>query len=257
MNKLLISLVLFLAAGGVHAKDWTVIRFGVDPSYAPFESKAPDGTLTGFDIDIGNAICAQLKARCVWVESPWDSVIPGLKAKKFDGILSSMSVTEKRLQQIDFSDKIYHTPSNLVARKGADIQPNIESLKGRHIGVEMGSTQEAFAKANWAPGGVIVMSYQNQDLVYQDLLSGRLDAALQDSVQADMGFLKTEQGRDFAFAGAPVQDTKTLGVGASIGLRKEDTDLKQAINAALAEIHRNGTYEKIQAKYFDFDINNG
>jgi len=255
MNKLVISLALLLAAGGVYAKDWKVIRFGVDPSYAPFESKAADGSLVGFDIDIGNAICTQLKAKCVWVESAWDSVIPGLKAKKFDGILSSMSVTEKRLQQIDFSDKIYHTPSSLVAKKGSDIQPVVESLKGRRIGVEMGSTQEAFAKANWEPNGVVVMSYQNQDLVYQDLLSGRLDAALQDTVQADMGFLKTEQGRDFAFAGAAVHDTKTLGVGASIGLRKDDTELKKAINDALAEIHRNGTYEKIQAKYFDFDIN--
>ncbi|WP_433741111.1 ABC transporter substrate-binding protein [Pseudomonas putida] len=257
MNKLVISLALFLAASGAYAKDWTVIRFGVDPSYAPFESKAPDGTLVGFDIDIGNAICAQLNAKCVWVESPWDSVIPGLKAKKFDGILSSMSVTEKRLQQIDFSDKIYHTPSSLVARKGTDIQPVIESLKGRRIGVEMGSTQEAFAKTHWAANGVTVLSYQNQDLVYQDLLSGRLDAALQDTVQADMSFLKSEQGRDFAFAGEAVHDTKTLGMGGSIGLRKEDTDLKQAINEALAEMHRNGTYEKIQAKYFDFDINNG
>ncbi|WP_085633516.1 ABC transporter substrate-binding protein [Pseudomonas sp. R16(2017)] len=257
MNKIILSLVLFLAAGGVHAKDWTVIRFGVDPSYAPFESKAPDGTLVGFDIDIGNAICEQLKAKCVWVESPWDSVIPGLKAKKFDGILSSMSVTEKRLQQIDFSDKIYHTPSSLVARKGSDIKPAIESLKGKHIGVEMGSTQEAYAKAHWAPNGVDVLSYQNQDLVYQDLLSGRLDAALQDTVQSDMGFLKTDRGHDFGFAGEAVHDTQTLGVGASIGLRKDDTELKQAINAALAEIRRNGTYEKIRAKYFDFDIYNG
>lgn len=253
MKKLVISLVLSLAASGVHAKDWTVIRFGVDPSYAPFESKAPDGTLVGFDIDIGSAICAQLKATCVWVESPWDSVIPGLKARKFDGILSSMSVTEKRLQQIDFSDKIYHTPSSLVARKGTSIL-TIESLKGRRIGVEMGSTQEAFAKANWEPMGISVMSYQNQDLVYQDLLSGRLDAALQDSVQADMGFLKTAQGRDYALVGPELHDTKTLGVGASIGLRKDDTELKQAINDALAEIHKNGTYDKIQKKYFAFDI---
>ncbi|NUT79086.1 ABC transporter substrate-binding protein [Pseudomonas sp. C1C7] len=257
MNKLVISLAFFLAASGAHAKDWTVIRFGVDPSYAPFESRAADGSLVGFDIDIGNAICAQLKAKCVWVESPWDSVIPGLKAKKFDGILSSMSVTEKRLKQIDFSDKIYHTPSSLVARKGSDIKPELESLTGKRIGVEMGSTQEAYAKAHWASNGVAVTSYQNQDLVYQDLLSGRLDAALQDTVQSDMGFLKTEQGRDFGFAGEAVHDTQTLGFGASIGLRKEDTELKQAINEALAEIHRNGTYEKIQAKYFDFDINNG
>jgi len=253
MNKLVVSLVLSLVASGVYAKDWTVIRFGVDPSYAPFESKAPDGSIVGFDIDIGSAICAQLKAKCVWVESPWDSIIPGLKARKYDGILSSMSVTEKRLQQIDFSDKIYHTPTSLVARKDSGIQ-TLESLKGRRIGVEQGSTQEAFAKAHWESLGVSVLSYQNQDLVYQDLLAGRLDAALQDSVQADMGFLKTEQGRDYTFVGPEVRDAKILGVGASIGLRKEDTDLKQAINGAIAEIHKNGTYDQIRKKYFTFDV---
>ena len=253
MKKLVISVVLSLVASGVYAKDWTVIRFGVDPTYAPFESKAPDCTIVGFDIDIGSAICAQLKAKCVWVESSFDSIIPGLIAKKYDGILSSMSVTEKRLQQIDFSDKIYHTPSSLVAKKGSGIL-TIESLKGRRIGVEQGTTQEAFAKANWEPMGISVMSYQNQDLVYQDLLVGRLDAALQDSVQADMGFLKTDQGRDYTFVGPELHDTKTLGVGAAIGLRKEDTDLKQAINDALAEIHKNGTYDQIRKKYFSFDI---
>jgi len=71
-----------------YAKDWTVIRFGVDSSYAPFESKAPDGNLVGLEIDFGSAICAQLKVKCVSMDSPRGSVIPGLKARKFDGILS-------------------------------------------------------------------------------------------------------------------------------------------------------------------------
>jgi len=256
MKKLVISAVLLLAASGAYAKEWSVIRFGVDPSYAPFESKAPDGKLVGFDIDIGNAICAQLKARCEWVENAWDGIIPALKARKFDGILSSMSVTDKRLEQISFSNKIYHTPTRLVAKKGSGLLPTSESLKGRRIGVEQGSTQEAYAKANWEPKGVSVLSYQNQDLVYQDLQTGRLDAALQDAVQADLSFLKTQHGRDYAFAGVALQDTKTLGIGAAIGLRKEDVELKQAINNALAEIHKNGTYDKIQKKYFSFSINN-
>jgi histidine transport system substrate-binding protein len=254
MNKLMISLLLALAAGGAQAKDWKVIRFGVDPSYAPFESKAPDGKLVGFDIDLGNAICERLKARCEWVENAWDGIIPGLKAKKFDGILSSMSVTEKRQQQIAFSDKIYNVPPRLVARKGSNLQPTPESLKGKRIGVEQGSTQEAFIRAYWEPKGVQIFTYQNQDLVYSDLIAGRLDAALQASVQADLGFLKTLKGHDYEFAGPAVHDAKTLGVGAAIGLRKEDGELKQAINQALAAILQDGTYKKLEQKYFSFDI---
>ncbi|MFC3532886.1 ABC transporter substrate-binding protein [Vogesella facilis] len=256
MKKLAISVVLALAASGAYAKDWTVIRFGVNPSYAPFESKASSGKLVGLDIDLGNAICAQLKAKCEWVENAWDGIIPALKAKKFDAILSSMSVTEKRLAQIDFSDKIYRSPARLVAKKGVGILPTVEGLNGKRVGVEQGSTQEVYAKTYWEPKGVTVVAYQNQDLVYQDLLAGRLDAALQDSVQAEVGFLKSPEGRDYAFAGPALRDTKTLGIGAAIGLRKEDIELKKAINGALVEIHKSGTFDKIQKKYFSFDIYN-
>ncbi|MGM7313853.1 transporter substrate-binding domain-containing protein, partial [Acinetobacter baumannii] len=75
------------------------------------DSKIPDGKLTGFDVDLGNAICAKLKAKCVWVENSFDGMIPALKAKKFDGILSSMTVTDERAKQILFSSKIYNTPT--------------------------------------------------------------------------------------------------------------------------------------------------
>jgi histidine transport system substrate-binding protein len=256
MKKLAISVVLALAASGVYAKDLQVIRFGVDPTYAPFESKAPDGTLVGFDIDLGNAICEKLKVKCVWVENSFDGIIPALKAKKFDGILSSMSVTEKRQAQIAFSDKISNVLPRLIAKKGSDLQPTVESLQGKRVGIEQGSTQETYARTYWAQKGVTITMYQNQDLVYQDLMAGRLDAALQSSVQADLGFLKTENGRDFAFAGPELRDPKTLGVGAGIGLRKEDNELREQINGALAEIIKDGTYQTISNKYFSFDVYN-
>ncbi|MBX4145242.1 transporter substrate-binding domain-containing protein, partial [Ralstonia pickettii] len=186
--------LLAVSAGPAVAKDWTTIRFGTDASYAPFESKAPDGKLVGFDIDLGNAICERMKVRCVWVENAFDGMIPALKARKFDCVLSSMSVTEKRLAQIAFTDKINNVPPRLVARRGSNLQPTPESLRGKSVGVEQGSTQETYARTYWEPKGVIVRTYQTQDLVYQDLLSGRLDASLQSSVQADLGFLKTAKG---------------------------------------------------------------
>jgi lysine/arginine/ornithine transport system substrate-binding protein len=97
-----------------------------------------------------------------------------------------------------------------------------------------------------------VVPYQNQDQVYADLLSGRLDAALQDEVQADLGFLKTPRGAGFQFAG------KEIPTGAAaIGLRKEDADLKGKIDKAIADMIKDGTYKKIEAKYFDFDVYGG
>jgi lysine-arginine-ornithine-binding protein len=257
MKKLALTVVLALASTGAFAKDLSIIRFGVDPTFPPFESKTPQGKLVGFDIDLGNAICAQLKAKCAWVETNFDGIIPALQARKFDGVLSAMTVNEKRKQQIAFSDKLYDSPSRLIAKKGSGLLPMIESLKGKRIGVAQGTTQEAFARAYWEPKGVTVVPYQNQDLIYPDLISGRLDASITDPVVADIGFLKTAQGRDFAFAGNTIKDKKTLGEGVAIGLRKEDQELRQAINSALAAILKNGTYQQIAKKYFSFDIYNG
>jgi len=257
VKKLLAALTVALLATvsiGAHAKDWTTIRFGVDASYPPFESKGSDGKLVGFDIDLGNEICARLKAKCVWVENDFDGMIPALKAKKFDGVLSSMSMTPQRAEQVAFSSKLFNTPTRLVAKKGSGILPTAESLKGKRVGVEQGTTQEAYAKAYWEPKGVTVVPYQNQDQVYADLTSGRLDAALQDEIQADAGFLKTPRGKGFAWAGPEVKDPKTIGEGTAIGLRKDDAELKAMFNKALAQIHQDGTFTKLEKQYFDVEI---
>lgn len=264
VKKLLAALTMSLLAAtsltavtAAQAKDYSTIRFGVDASYPPFESKGSDGKLVGFDIDLGNEICARLKAKCVWVENDFDGMIPALKAKKFDGVLSSMSMTPQRAEQIAFSSKLFNTPTRLVAKKGSNILPTADSLKGKNVGVEQGTIQETYAKTYWAAKGVTVTPYQNQDQVYADLISGRLDATLQDAVQAELGFLKTPRGAGFDFAGQNLDDPKTLGNGAGIGLRKEDTDLKAKIDKAIADIIKDGTYKKIEKKYFDFDVYGG
>jgi lysine-arginine-ornithine-binding protein len=256
MKKLFaaVSVALFAATASAGAFAQDTIRFGVDASYPPFESKAADGKLVGFDIDLGNEICHRLDAKCVWIENDFDGMIPALKARKFDGVLSSMSMTPAREEQIAFSAKLFNTPTRLVAKTGSGIKPTADSLKGKRVGVEQGTIQEAYAKAHWATAGVEVVPYQNQDQVYQDLMAGRIDAALQDAVQADIGFLKTPRGKDFSFAGGDLNDPATLGNGAGIGLRKEDTALKTKIDGAIAGMIKDGTYKKIEKKYFDFDV---
>jgi lysine-arginine-ornithine-binding protein len=250
----LLSLAFFLLHSVAAARDWKVVRFGVDASYAPFESKSPSGDLVGFDIDLGKALCAKLGAKCVWVENDFDGMIPALQARKIDGVLSSMAVTEKRKRQIDFTDLLFVTPTRMVAKTGSNLQPTPESLKGKTVGVEQGTVQETYAKTYWEPKGVNLVSYQNQDQVYADLRSGRLDASLQDEVQAQKGFISTPQGQGFAFAGPEIEDNEILGTGAAIGLRKSDQDLKNALNQALKEIRQDGTYQALEKKYFDFDI---
>lgn len=251
--KLLVT-VLALAPLPSFAGEAATIRWGIDPTYPPFDSKRPDGSLAGFDIDLRNAICEQLRVKCTWVEQGFDGMIPALRAKKFDVIMSAMTATDERLKQIDFSNKLYASPAALVAPLGSKLLPSAASLAGKRIGIDQGTTQEAFAKAEWAPKGVTIVPYQNQDQVYQDLVNGRLDAAFQDKTQAGYSFLKTERGKRFAFAGPDVTDVRITGHGVAMGLRKDDAALKQRLNQAIADIRANGTYQKIAAKYFDFDI---
>lgn len=146
MKKNILLVILTLAATTGFAQAETTLRFGVDPSFPPFESKAPDGKLVGFDIDLGNAICQQAQVKCEWVETAYDGIIPALNAKKFDAVLSAMSMTPKRKTQVTFSDMLYHVPSVLIAKKGSGLQPTAESLQGKTVGVAQGTTQEAYAQ---------------------------------------------------------------------------------------------------------------
>jgi histidine transport system substrate-binding protein len=211
-----------MAAGSALAKEYKELRFGVDPSYAPFESKAADGSLVGFDIDLGNAICAELKVKCKWVESDFDGMIPGLKANKFDGVISSMTVTEARMKAIDFSSELFSGPTSLVFKKGAGYPPRV--LKGKTVGYEQGTIQEAYAKAVLDKAGVTTKAYANQDQVYADLTSGRLDASVQDMLQAELGFLKSPAGADYEVSAAI--DDPLLPAKTAIGIKKGNTELK-------------------------------
>jgi hypothetical protein len=140
MKKALLTLsalALCVAAGSALAKEYKELRFGVDPSYAPFESKAADGSLVGFDIDLGNAICAELKVKCKWVESDFDGMIPGLKANKFDGVISSMTVTEARKRH------------RLLQR--AVLRPNVAGIQERFRLADVASSRAKPSATSKAP----------------------------------------------------------------------------------------------------------
>lgn len=249
-----ISLALLLSYCAIQsAAAQQTLRFGVDPTFPPFESKASDGSLQGFDIDLGNAICAQAKVSCKWVQIGFDGAIPALQAKKFDAILSAMSMTEKRREQVAFSDMLYVTPSALITPADSALTDDIATLRGKNIGVAQGTIQETYAQTYWAPKGVSVVSYPNQMEIYPDLVAGRLDGTLANAVSADQGFLNTAEGKKYVNK-VTLTDKAVLGNGVGIGLRKDDVANLKLINAALAELHRNGTYDRLAQKYFKYKV---
>lgn len=260
MKKRILALPFVLAltvASSAFAVLPDTLKIGTDPTYAPFESKNAQGELVGFDIDLVKELCSRIETKCLFVESDFDALIPSLKAKKIDAIVSSLSITEKRQKEIAFTEKLYAANSRLIALKGSTVLPTVDALKGKSVGVLQGTTQEAYASAMWQPHGVMVVPYQNQDLVYADLASGRIDAAFQDEVAGSDGFLKQPPGKDYTFAGEAVKDDTFFGVGTGIGLRKDDTELKAALDQAFTEMRKDGTYDKLARKYFDFDVYGG
>ena len=250
MAKKFLGLALLAACATVaQAAD---LKVAIDPTYEPFTYKTPDGKPTGFDVDVANAICAELKRNCVFVEQVWDSMIPGLQDRKYDVIDSSLTTTEERKRVIDFSDRYYKTPSAIVVKKGTPYT-GPASLKGKRIGVLKGSTQEKWAMGELKPAGVTVVPYEAQDQVYLDINAGRLDGTVADKVEVHGGFLRKPEGKDYGYVGHDQYETKYYGDGIGIGMRKGQKDLKEQINAAIKTIRSNGTYNTIAKKYFDFD----
>ena len=248
--------VITLCIAGLHgqanAADASTLRIGVEGAYPPFSSLGTDGKLKGFDIDIANAICDRLKLKCVLVQAEFDAMIPALRAKKFDAIVASMSITPERLKAVDFSDKYYHTPTRFVVRADSSVEVSPEGLKGKKIGVQRTTIQDRFATATFK--GSTIVRYGKQDEVFLDLVNGRIDGVLVDTVAADQGFLRTPSGKSFAFRGPVYDDPAFFGPGAGIAMRKGDTVLRDKINAALAAIRADGSYKKLSARYFDFDV---
>ncbi|WP_397459472.1 ABC transporter substrate-binding protein [Pseudomonas asplenii] len=230
------------------------LKIGIEAAYPPFASKAPDGSIVGFDYDIGNALCEEMKVKCVWVEQEFDGLIPALKVRKIDAILSSMSITEDRKKSVDFTNKYYNTPARLVMKEGFAVSDSLVELKGKKIGVQRGSIHNRFAEEVLKPLGAEVKPYGSQNEIYLDLEAGRLDGTVADATLLQDGFLKTDAGKGFGFVGPQFTDVKYFGDGVGIAVRKGDKADLDKINAAIAAIRANGKYKQIQDKYFDFDI---
>ena len=257
MKKLLVMTALIvmgmcLTVNSVMANDWAKIRVATEGAYPPFNFVDKDGNLQGFDVDIAKAVCEAVGSECELVIQDWDGIIPGLLAKKYDCIVASMGVTEERKKKVDFTDKYYIAPAKFYAKKGAGIQISKDGLQGKTVAVQRATVYEKFLLEKFE--GVVKMKvYGTQDEANLDLASGRADLGFAEPMALTSGFLNTPKGKDFEFIGPTYSDPKYFGP-ISIALRLGNDDLKKLLNKGLKIIRENGTYQKINAKYFSFDI---
>lgn len=230
-----------------------ILRVGTEGAYPPFNYVDKDGKVKGFDIDIAKALCKESGMECQFVLQDWDGLIPGLIAKKFDAIVASMSITDERKQKVDFTHKYYQTPARFIARKGSGIVISKEGLKGKTVGVQRATIHENFIRDMFGDT-VNIKAYATQDEANMDLVAGRLDLVIADATVLLTGFLNTPAGKDFEFVGPGYTDKKWFGEGVGIAIRKGDNALRQKLNKAIDAIRANGVYQKINAKYFNFDV---
>jgi lysine-arginine-ornithine-binding protein len=235
--------VIALTMGAAQAQE--KLRIGTEGAYPPFNALTSDGQLTGFDIDIARALCTEMKAECEFVTQDWDGIIPALQANRFDAIIASMSITEERKQQVDFTEPYYTNSLVFVAPKESDLMPDTAGDKS--IGVQEGTLAALYAEQQYPDADL--RAYPSQLEAWADLENGRLDAVLADfGVQYD--WLQSDGAACCEFKG----DTMSGDDKIAIALRKGDTALAEKFNTALAAIRANGTYAEINAKYFPFDI---
>ncbi|MBZ9760547.1 transporter substrate-binding domain-containing protein [Mesorhizobium sp. CA8] len=243
------------AMGGVAKAEQVKIGIAAEP-YPPFTSPDASGKWVGWEIDFVNAVCAEEKLDCVITPVAWDGIIPALTTKKIDAIVSSMSITDERKKTIDFSDKYYNTPTAIIGPKDQKFGATPDDLKGKVIGVQVSTVHAVYAKKHFT-GAQEIKEYQTQDEANNDLAAGRIDAVQADSIALGE-FLKTDQGKACCdLKGMVAPDDEVLGPGVGVGVRKEDTALKEKFNAGIKAIRANGKYDEISKKYFDFDIYGG
>ncbi|MGH8379879.1 ABC transporter substrate-binding protein [Pseudomonas sp.] len=231
------------------------LKMGIEAAYPPFNSKDASGQVVGFDKDIGDALCAKMKVECEVVTSDWDGIIPSLLAKKYDFIVSSLSITDERKQAVDFTDRYYSNKLQFIAPKNSDFKIDKTdmdslkaSLKGKTIGTQRATLSGTWLEDNFSDDVKAIKLYDTQENAYLDLTSGRVDALLADKF-VNYDWLKSDAGKNYEFKGEPVVESDEIG----IAVRKNDP-LREKLNAALKEIVADGTYKKINDKYFPFSI---
>jgi polar amino acid transport system substrate-binding protein len=246
LRTLALATVTLLALGTTAKADLT---FATDAApYPPFTSQNAAGEWEGWEEDLMQAMCKEMNEKCTHVSIAWDGIIPALLEKKFDGIMGSMSITDERKKQIDFSDMYYNSASVIIGPKGGDHNFTPETFKGKTIGVQAATTHANYTEKYYVPAGATAKAYKGQDEANADLAAGRVDFVQADGVTLG-AFLASPEGACCEAYGAVPLDVVVLGPGVGIGLRKEDSALRDKINAAIKSMAAKGVFDELTAKY--------
>lgn len=223
--------------------------------YPPFSYRLPNGALDGFEIQLGNLLCARARLHCTWSDQSWDALVPGLMMRKYDAILSSLSITPERAQQVRFSRPYYNTAHVWVVSQKSTLNPtDIAQMKGKVIGVQRGTTRDTYITRYYRNVATIRRYVAEQD-ISNDMQSGRLDAALVDMLTSRDTFHLGEAGSFYKQAADPITTPLDIfGPGVAMAFRPRDKALAERFDAAIEEVYHDGSIRPIMDKYIGMDI---
>ena len=236
-------LAAMLAGVAMNAGAAEKIRFASSATYPPFESLNSDNQIVGFDIDLANALCQQIKAECTFTNNAFDSLIQALKFRRYDAVISGMDITPERSKQVAFTQPYYANSAVVIAAKGK--YPTMEALKGKRIGMENGTTHQRYLQDKHPE--VVPVAYDSYQNAILDLKNGRLDGVFGDTAVVNEWLKANPQ---LGTVGQPVTDPQYFGTGLGIAVRPDNQALLKKLNDALAAIKADGTLQKINDKWF-------
>jgi arginine/lysine/histidine/glutamine transport system substrate-binding/permease protein len=217
------------------------IKVATEPAFPPFESKGSGNELVGFDIDLIKAAGQAAGLTIEFQSLPFDGIIPGLQANTIDAAISSITITPERAQAVSFSRPYFRAGLAIAIRQDNTTITNLDSLKGKKIAVQIGTTGSKKAKSI---SGAQVREFDSAPLALQELANGNVDAVINDA-PVTIEAIKSGNIKGLKVVGQLLTEEYY-----GIALPKNSPNLN-AINTALAKIISDGTYAQIYKKWFN------
>lgn len=225
--------------GSDSAGDKKVLKMATSADFPPFESRDPEGNFEGFDIELAHLIAEKLGYELEIEDMKFDGLIGALQAGRVDMVLSGMSATEKRKKNVDFSMEYHRSGEMFVTKPDASIS-DLESLKGKTVGVQLGTIQEEGADKLSKEYDFKVKKVDNANVLIQELKSNRIDVAYMDKAVA-IGYINEQGLKGF-------DDPTTSSPGMAIAFPK-GSELVDDVNKVLKELEESGKLQDLKDKW--------
>jgi ABC-type amino acid transport substrate-binding protein len=248
--RLLLTVVLLLFTGtSIHAEE--TLRFATEGAYPPFNYLDEEGELAGFDVDTAKALCKSMNVRCLLTHRPWEELIPGLILGEYDAVIACMARTPDREQQIDFTGHYFRSKTGFIGLASTAVILSPEGLRGKILASQKGTAQGALLLERYNRSKVKL--YPTMTEAYRAMAGGEVELVLTPMLAA-LEFLKSDIGQRYDFVGDALQQEEYAFTPAHIAVRKGNHLLRKRLDDALHDIRINGSYDRINRKYFPFSI---